>query len=483
MPTYVAVDLGASGGRVVAGHLEDGRLRLDELGRFPNGAERLDGHLRWDVLGLFAKISNALKKAKAPAGIGVDSWGVDFGLLGQDGSLLGMPVAYRDPRTEGAMEEFFKLVSPEKIYRRTGIQFMSFNTLYQLFAMRTAQDPHLEAAADLLFIPDLMHYFLSGRKASEHTDASTSQMLNVETGEWDQELLEPLGLKPSLLQEIVPPGTVLGPLTPEMQKKTGLGPVPVVAPATHDTASAVAAVPAEGENWAFLSSGTWSLMGVERRRPVVSEEARRANFTNEGGVEGTFRLLKNITGLWLAQSCRAEFEREYDFAELARLAEDAPAFASLIDVDDPRFLNPASMTGEISKFCRESGQPIPEAPGEFIRCALESLALRCRGVLDSLEELHGAPLDRIHVVGGGVQNELLCQMTADATGRPVLAGPVEATVTGNLIVQARALGHLSSVEEGRRLLRDSFTIKEYEPKDSSAWDRARERYREIEVRK
>jgi rhamnulokinase len=472
---YLAVDLGASSGRVIAGRLKDGCLDLEELGRFANGMDYRAGRYSWDVQGLFENITKAMPGAADALSIGVDAWGVDFGLLGSDGQLLEQPLAYRDSRTDGVKEKFFNKIQASEVYSRTGIQFMNFNTLFQLYSMRLTSDPLLEAAEHLLFIPDLMHYFLCGSLANEYTVASTSQMLDVNTCQWDQQLLGPLQLKPSLLGDIVEPGTVLGELTEDVRRQTGLGPIKVIAPAAHDTASAVVAVPAVGQDWAFLSSGTWSLMGVERSSPVLSNRAREMNFTNEGGVDGSIRFLKNITGLWLLQSCRPEFQQEYDFAELTRLASAAPAFASLIAVDDPRFANPESMSGAIVDFCRETGQTAPANPGQFTRCILESLALRYAQVFEQLEQLHGSSLGRLHIVGGGSQNQFLCQMTADATGREVLAGPAEATVIGNLLVQARALGEIENLAEIRQVLARSVVVNSYKPSGDSSWLEVRQR--------
>lgn len=486
MPDYLSVDLGAESGRVTLGIHDDDRLHLEEVARFPTGTTRIRGRLHWDVAGMFEEIKRTLKSvADSPAkpeSIGVDSWGVDFALLAGDGALLELPVAYRDSRTEGMMEKLFERVPPEEIYRKTGIQFMQINTLYQLFAMAERKSPLLRAAKDLLFIPDYFNHLLTGKKVAEFTNATTSQFFNVHENRWDDELLEIAGVSPSLMQEIVQPGTPIGHLTKELREDTGLADIPVIAPATHDTGSAVAAAPAEGDDWAYISSGTWSLMGIEIREPVTTEKAQNLNFTNEGGVDGTYRFLKNIMGLWLLQRCRAEFDKKFEYDELGLMAAEAPAFASLIDIDDPRFLNPPSMLEAIAESCRETGQPPPQTPAAFARCVLESLALQYRTVLDELRRIHDGPIRRIHILGGGARNKPLCQMTADATGLSVIAGPAEATSVGNLIVQAKALGHIGSLRDARALVRRSFKIEEYEPAENAGWGSARERYAELKVK-
>jgi rhamnulokinase len=486
MPThaYLAVDLGAESGRVLRGILADGRLTLEEVARFPTGMVHIHGHHYWNLLRLYEAMRDGFKTAAAsgpaPESIGVDTWGVDFVLLAEDGSLLGQPVAYRDSRTDGIMERLFPTLSAQKIYAHTGIQFMQFNTIFQLFALAKARSPLLPAARDLLLVPDYFNYLFTGVKVSEFSDASTTQLLNVRTGQWDEELIRAVGIDPAIFQKIVPPGTIIGPITPELREETGLGPIPVVAPATHDTGSAIAAVPAAGdENWAYISSGTWSLMGIETREPVTSEEARAHNFTNEGGVDGTTRFLTNIAGLWLVQRLRAGFAETLGYGELTRLAGEAAPFASLINPDDARFLKPASMPDAFAALCRETGQPVPATPGAFIRCALESLALRYRACLDALRTVQPNPIHRIHIVGGGTQNQLLNQMTADACGVPVVAGPVEATAIGNLVIQARALGHIGSLAEARAIIRQSFPVEEYQPTGRAAWDAAYEKFQAL----
>jgi rhamnulokinase len=479
----LAFDLGAESGRAVLGLFDGDRLGLEVIHRFPNGPVRILEQLHWDVLRLHEDMLNGLRKAAGQAGgidsLGVDTWGVDFALLGRGGTLLGNPRHYRDPMTEGAMEAAFARVPREQIFRKTGLQFLRFNTLFQLVALARDRSPLLDAAESLLFMPDLFHYFFTGIKVNEFTDASTSQMLDPHTRKWSYDLTSALGLPTRILGNIVPPGTVLGPLRSSIASDTGINPAPVVLPASHDTASAVAAVPATGKSWAYLSSGTWSLLGVEISQPVIDERALRYNFTNEGGVGGTVRLLKNIMGLWLIQECRRAWQREgkdFSYEELTRQAEASPPWSAVIDPDDPAFLLPPNMPTAIADFCRRTGQPVPTGPGAVVRCALEGLALRYRWVLERLEELTGGRLEVIHVVGGGSQNELLCQFTADACNRRVLAGPVEATAIGNILVQAIGLGMLGSLQDAREVVRRSFEVRTYSPKNSDGWEKPYQRF-------
>jgi rhamnulokinase len=481
--TFLAFDLGAESGRGILGSFDGARLGLEVLHRFPNGAVRTLDSLHWDVLRLYTEMLHVLRlaagRAEVPASVGIDTWGVDFALLGRDGSLLGNPRHYRDPHTEDVMEAAFRRVPRAEVFRHTGIQFMRFNTLFQLLALKRDGSPLLDAARHLLFIPDLFHYFLTGIKVNELTDASTSQMLDPATCTWAYPLVQAFDLPQQLLGSIVKPGTVLGPLRASVAAETGLVPIPVVATATHDTAAAVAAVPAEGSGWAYISSGTWSLMGVELERPRVGEAALAANFTNEIGFGGTVRFLKNVMGLWLVQECRRAWERSgqsLGYDELMRLAGAAPAFGSIVDPDHGGFILPPSMPQAIAEYCRRSGQPAPEGVGPTVRCTLESLALRYRWVLGKLEELTGQSIRVIHVVGGGCQNELLCQLTADCCERPVLAGPVEATAIGNVLVQAVGLGVVGSLAEAREVVRRSFEVKRYEPRRDDRWHGHYERF-------
>ncbi len=483
--SFLAIDLGAGSGRALIGSLDGASLRIQELSRFRNDMVRIRDHLHWNVMHLFEEVLSALKAsasqhANTPESIGLDTWGVDFGLVAADGSLLGFPVCYRDQRTEGAIEGFLERVPRQRVYELTGLQFLPLNTLFQLYAMVRDQSPLLEVAGGLLFMPDLFNYLLTGEKKAEFTIASTSQLYDPRRREWAGELFDALGIPQAIMQDVVPPGTVLGRLDEEVARSTGLSRLAVVATASHDTASAVAAVPAEGREWAYISSGTWSLMGVESEAPIITGDSLDFNFTNEGGIDGTFRVLKNIARLWLLEQCRRAWEedRQYTYEELVEVAE-ASSFESLIDPDDADFLSPPDMPEAICGFCRRSGQPEPEGPGEFVRCILVSLALKYRLVLDQLRRIYSRPINRIHVIGGGARNKLLCQLTADATGLPVVAGPAEATAVGNLLVQAMALGHVGSHEELRDTVRASFPVEHYEPRPDANWDSLYQRFREL----
>jgi rhamnulokinase len=482
--TFLAFDLGAESGRAVVGHLEDDRLRLEEIHRFPNGPVQVLDSLHWDVLRLWSEIKHGLGLAAKKYGddlvsIGLDTWGVDFGLLAADDTLLGNPYHYRDSRTDGMMEAAFEIVPRAEIYEQTGIQFMQLNSLYQLFAMAQANAPTLALAQAFLNIPDLLNFWLSGRKASEFSIATTSQCYDPRAGDWAHDMLERLGIPSHIFGEFVPPGTVLGNLRASVCAETGSPTIPVIASASHDTAAAVAAVPTVSEDYIYLSSGTWSLMGVELPEPIITEQSLAYDLTNEGGVDGTFRFLKNIMGLWLVQECRREWARtgdSYSYDELTRMAAEAPAFGPLVSLADSRFLPPGEMPDRIQTFCRKTGQAIPETRGQIIRCVLESLALEYRWVAERLDEIVGRSLPTLHIFGGGSQNKLLNQFAADATGRTVVAGPVEATAIGNVLVQAIALGHLANLAEARALVRRSFEVETYEPRDTAAWDEACHKY-------
>ncbi len=479
---FLALDLGAASVRGVVGRFDGDRLELAEVHRFPNGPVRILDSLHWDVLRLFDEIKRGLARCVQEhgaelAGIGLDTWGVDFALLDRDGALLGNPYHYRDRRTDGMMEEVFRRVPREEVFELTGIQFLQLNTLYQIFSMALQESPALAAADTLLMTPDLFNFWLTGRQVSEFTIATTSQLYDPRQGTWSKALFEKLGLPFHILPEIVPPGTVLGPLLPSVAKEVGLGEVPVIAPACHDTGSAVAAVPARGRDYAYISSGTWSVMGVEVTEPIITAQSLANNFSNEGGVEGTFRFLKNIMGLWLVQECRrmwAKAGEDLSYAALTEIAAQAPPFGPIVDPDDHVFLHPGDMPAAIQAFCQRTGQPVPEDKGAIIRCALESLALKYRFTLGELESVLGRELGTIHIVGGGSQNQLLCQLTADATGRLVVAGPVEATAVGNIVMQALARGYVASLDEARQVVRRSFDVVTYEPGDVSGWDEAYE---------
>jgi rhamnulokinase len=482
--TYLACDLGAESGRVVAGCIAGDRLELEELHRFTNGPVETAGTLRWDPDRIRQEIVTGLAIAGERfgdrlAGVGVDTWGVDFGLLDAQGRLIEQPWHYRDARTTGMMEEAFSILERGDIFARTGIQFMQLNTLFQLLAMVCADSEALDRAERLLFMPDLFAWMLSGSKVNEFTISTTSQCFDPRAGTWAHTMLEELEIPTRIFGRIVPPGTILGELLPEMAEATGCRDLPVIAPGSHDTASAVAAVPSSAADAIYLSSGTWSLMGVEVAEPVITEQSLEHNLTNEGGVGDRFRLLKNIMGLWLVQECRREWAaqgRERSYEELTALATGAPAFGPLVDPGDERFLQPGNMPERMRAACRETGQPEPEDEGALVRCALESLACEYRRVAGILDELTGRKGGVIHIIGGGSQNRLLNQLTADATGRRVLAGPVEATAMGNIMVQAMARGEIASLAEGRALITASVEPEEYLPRADGAWDGAFERY-------
>ena len=482
----VAVDLGAESGRAVVGTFDGGRLALQDVHRFANVPVTLAGTLHWDFLRLFGDVTAGLRRVAAGgpvASVGVDTWGVDFGLLDDRGRLLGNPVHHRDARTAGMPDLAFATVPREEIYRATGIQFMPINTLFQLLSMARAGDPQLRQADRLLMMGDLFAHFLCGSSVAEYTNASTSQCLDPFARDWARPLLERLGIPTGFFPEIVQPGTVLGPLRPDVAADTGLADARVVAPGSHDTASAVVGAPLAGPTTAFLSSGTWSLIGLEVAAPVVSDVTLAANLTNEGGVAGTIRLLRNVMGLWLVQESRRALWPAGDapsYEELAALAEAAPAFTAFIDPDDERFLRPGDMPARARAFCAETGQPVPQDAGTLMRVLLDSLALRYAVAVDELARASGHPIEAIHVVGGGSNHRLLCRLTAGATGLPVRAGPVEATAIGNLAVQAIAAGELASVAEAREVVARSFPVTEYDPEGD--WAEARARFAALVAR-
>ncbi|UCH35600.1 MAG: rhamnulokinase [Armatimonadota bacterium] len=478
---FLALDLGAESGRGVIGTLANGKLALEQVGRFRNGPVNLLGALHWDASSIHQHTKDIIAQSAAGGaldGIGVDTWGVDYGLIGSDGELLGNPYHYRDARTTGMSQHAFKLVPREEIFARTGIQFMEINTLYQLLATARAKSPALGAAHRLLMMPDLFHYWLTGEAVGEFTIATTSQCYDPRAGDWARGMLEKMGIPTDILPPLIQPGTVLGPLAKSVAEETETQ-APVIAPASHDTGSAVAAVPANGDDWCYISSGTWSLMGVEVAAPVINDAALRYNFTNEGGVAGTYRFLKNIGGLWLVQESRRTWEREgraLSYDELTSLAADAESLVSIVEPDHPSFLHPGDMPARIGEFCRETGQPEPDDVGAVIRCILESLALKYRWVLERLEEMLGRRIARVHIVGGGTQNTLLSQLAADALERPVMTGPVEATAIGNIMIQAIAVGEVGSLAEARAIVAASFPTTTYEPGSPDGWDEAYDRY-------
>jgi rhamnulokinase len=482
---FLAVDLGASSGRILLARWDGARFELQELHRFGNGPISIHGHLYWDVLQLWNEVKVGLARFASQfdeplAAMGVDTWGVDFALLDRSGQLLGNPSHYRDSRTDGMVDLAFRRVPRSEIFEETGIQFMQLNTLFQVLSMVEAQDPRLESAETLLMMPDLFHYWLAGEKSVEYTIATTSQMLRCRDRCWAKDLLKRFGIPGHFLLPPVEPGTRVGHLRSEILSETGLRhAAPVISPASHDTASAVAAIPGLGPDSAYISSGTWSLMGVEIRQPIINTQSLEMNFTNEGGVDGTFRFLKNIAGLWLLQESRRQWQREghdYTWDELLEMAGKAKPFLNLINPDAAEFLSPGNMPEAVRMFCQRTGQPGPDSDGAVVRCCLESLALRYRWVLGALENLTGRKLQVVRVVGGGSQNRLLCQWAADACDRSVMSGPVEATALGNVMVQAIATGHLSNMEEGRQSIAASVDQQYYEPAHSAAWDDAYGRF-------
>lgn len=487
MTEYLAIDLGAESGRVIYGTLEAGRLELEEIHRFTNAPVHTPDGIHWDVLRLWSEIKQGItlavrKHGRHIAGIGLDTWGVDFGLLDRDGALLGNPYHYRDSRNDGMLEEAFQRVPREQIFEHTGIQFMQINTLYQLLSMVKSGAPALPAAETLLMMPDLFNYWLTGVKVSEFSIVSTSQCYDPRQGGWALPLLQALGIPTHIFTPIVQPGTVLGPLLPAVAQETGAGALQVIAPAGHDTGSAAAAVPATEKDYVWISSGTWSLMGTDSPEPVITPQSLKFNLTNEGGVNGSIRLLKNITGLWLVQECRRTWAAqgaELSYGELTDIAAQAAPLRSLVDPDAPEFSRPTDMPERIRAFCRRTAQPVPESKGEIIRCALESLALKYRSVLEMLESVTGRHMEALHIVGGGTRNRLLNQFAANATGLRVITGPVEATAIGNILMQAIALGHLASLAEARQVVCQSFDVETYQTQERPAWDEAYQRFNDL----
>lgn len=483
MVNALAFDLGASSGRAVVGQFAGERLTIVDTHRFPNDPVYVHRHMYWDILRLFHEIKQGLIETRlqgfvGEAGIqslGIDTWGVDFGFIGVHGELLGNPYHYRDAQTLGMLDEVSQHIPRAEIFARTGIQFMPINTIYQLYALKKAGTPLLAQAETFLMIPELLRYFLTGERISEWTIASTTQLCNPYTHTWDRRLIEQLGLPPQIFLELVLPGTHAGQLLPAVCEEVGLPAIPVIAVAEHDTGSAVVAVPAEDEEFAYLSCGTWSLIGTEIAQPIVNEQALAFNITNEGGINGTTRLLKNVTGLWLVQECRRAWRNEgkhISYEDESVLIEQATPFLAFINPDDPMFANPLHMPRQIQLYCQETGQPVPESVGAILRCIIESLALRYRLVLERIETLTHKEFAGLHVVGGGAQHSILCQCTANALARPVWAGPQEATALGNLLMQYIALGHMRDIQHARQVVRNSFPIKTYTPLNTDIWQQA-----------
>lgn len=477
---FAAVDLGATSGRVILAAIDGDEITLEEISRFPDPIIEMQGHFYWDLPAIYKSVIEGLgaiaARGVAIESVGIDTWGVDFAMFGRDGALLRLPYCYRDPHTDGAPEKFFERMPCKTLYEKTGIQIMNFNSVFQFDALRRNGCSALEAADKILFIPDALAYMLTGNAVTEYTIASTAQMIDPRTQQWDPDILNELGLSPEKFGRMTMSGDMIGTLTAEAQRLTGLGAVPVVAVASHDTGSAVAAVPAEDDDFAYLSSGTWSLMGIESKEPIIDERSFAMNFTNEGGVEGTVRVLKNICGMWLLERCRAEWP-ETSYSEIAAAAERSEPFRSVINPDAPCFANPPSMTEAIADYCRRTGQPVPESVGQYARCIFESLALRYRQVIEMLKTLSPHPIEKLYVIGGGARNEMLNRFTADATGIPVETGSSESTALGNVMMQAKHAGVAGSVAEMRGMIRASLAdSRRYEPTDGERWQAAYEMY-------
>ena len=489
--SYLAIDMGASSGRHIVGHFDGKRLNLEEVYRFENGPVEMAGNLFWSFPAQWSHVAAGLQAAGNLYGseivsVGVDTWGVDFGLLGRNDKLLGIPGCYRDPHTDGAMERAFQTVSRDEIFANTGLQFMQFNTLYQLLAMKWADSPVLEHAQSFLMMPDLFHWLMSGVKSNEFTNSTTTQFYNPITGDWAKPMLEKFGLPTHIFAPVTPPGSVLGKLRPEIAKMSGLSNANVVLPGTHDTASAVMAVPTSqplGQtDWCYISLGTWALMGVETEKPIVNEKVAALNFTNEGGVGNTMRLLKNISGMWLIQECRRNWNlagRNWDWEHLNALSANAEPLVSFINPDERDFLSPTDMPEAIRQYCSRTDQIVPDSEGAVLRCALESIAMKFRYTLKMCESLTGTKINTIHIVGGGTKNRQLCQAAANACGRRVVTGPIEATAIGNLMMQAVASGDVAGISEAREVIRNSFEVVEYQPQDAAAWEDAYARFCKI----
>lgn len=480
---FLAFDLGASSGRAILGTLDNGKLDLTEIHRFTNQMQFINGHYHWNIFSLFNELKTGLQKCIRdygiqPQSVGVDTWGVDFVHLDEKGMILSLPYAYRDSRTDTAMEDLFRIIPKEEVYQQTGIQFMQFNSLFQLYSMVKEDRSILKITDRILFMPDALNYLLSGVARTEFSIASTSQMIKPGKCEWQIALLEKAGIPVSILGDIILPGTKVGQLTPAVADETGSQQIPVIAVAGHDTASAIASVPAENGNFAYISSGTWSLMGIESPGPIISKQTAEMNYTNEGGVEGTTRFLKNIMGMWLIQECRRIWSKDvhYTWDEMVNMVSDAEPFKFIVDPDKPCFLNPGDMPLTVSENCKEPGVGKPVTHAEVIRCIYDSLALKYRYTLDQIRAVSDQPIEKIHIFGGGANNHFLNQLTANVTGLPVVAGPVEATAIGNILMQAKAMGLIGSLSGMRKIVRDSFDVITFEPEPSDLWDQAYRRF-------
>ncbi len=475
---FLAFDIGATSGRSIIGSLNNGKLELKELTRFPNKIIRIHDKYYWDIFALSEALKDGLKAAASQNikldGIGIDTWGVDFVYLGEDGSISGTARSYRDPYTVGIPEEYFdKVFSRKEVYGLTGIQIMNFNSLFQLYAAQKENSSVLRNAKEILFMPDALSYLLTGKKVCEYTILSTSQFLNPRTKQIESKLLEAIDIKISIIPPVVMPGEIIGTLTESIANECGLNQIPVIAVAGHDTGSAVVSVPAENENFAYLSSGTWSLMGIEVNDPIINEDSFNLNFTNEGGVDGTVRFLKNITGMWLLEQCRKEWEvagRAYTYSEIVTLSDSVEGFQFFVDSDDISFANPESMTKAIVAFCEKTGQKVPQSKADFIRCIFDSLAMKYKYVLNCLQKMAPHSIEKLHIIGGGSHNKLLNQMTANAIGIPVVAGPGEATAIGNIMIQAKGVGLVDSLQEIRNIICCSVNPEVFYPQDTEQWN-------------
>ncbi len=485
-PSFLAFDLGASGGRALQGSLSGNKLAIEEVCRFATGMIKIQNGWHWDIIRFFEEIKKGIKKCFSQShqiaqSIAISTWGVDFGLLSKEGELLGLPFAYRDSRTDGIMEKVFQVFDKNELYRLTGIQFMQFNSIFQLYVMKIQNHPFLYKAKDLLFIPDILNYFLTGQKNTEFSFATTSQLYNPINKCWEKRIFEKLEFPINMMQTVIDPGSEIGSLSKIIEKETGVSGLKVFAPVSHDTGSAVASVPANGENWAYISSGTWSLLGIETKSPIISAKTRELNFTNEGGVDSTFRVQKNITGLWIIQKLKESIKelRSLNYPELIKKASLYPEFTSFIDGDHHDFLNPQDMKLSMARYLKNTNQAVPHNPFGFLKIALESMVMKYRFCIDQLQELSPHPIKYIHIIGGGSKNEKLNQYTANGTGKEVIAGPAEATSIGNIIVQAKAQGYIGSLDEARGIIKNSFSIKKYKPENREKWEVAYLRFREL----
>lgn len=486
---FLAFDIGASSGRAILGTLIHNKLELTEVHRFANQMQLINGHYFWNIFSLFNELKTGLKKCVKefgiqPESIGIDTWGVDFVHLSKEGLILSLPYAYRDSRTNTSMEDLFEIIPKDEVYAETGIQFMQFNSLFQLFSMVKEQSSLLEITDSILFMPDALNYLFSGVKKTEFSIASTSQMIIPGTCEWNEKLIKKAGISMDILHEIILPGTVLGSIQEDILSETTSQKIPVVAVAAHDTGSAIVSIPSTEKNFVYLNSGTWSIMGIEIDKPIISEQTLQLNYTNEGGVDGTIRFLKNIMGMWLIQESQriwAEHGNVYSWPGMVELARNSEPFKYLINPDDQMFLNPKDMTQAVRDFCYQTAQGTPHTHGEVIRCIYDSLALKYRYTLEQIRDLTDQPIEVIHIIGGGSNNHFLNQLTADATGLKVISGPTEATAIGNIMVQAKAMGHIGSLTEIRKVIADSFDLLEFLPSDELDWDDAYNKYLRISL--